>query len=140
MSMSVDFSFLRRMCSCPPMLADTLGRHWLIVRARGLSSLKRPPRTDPDPVRDDFEGARCLRSYSAAGDSICIPFIRALIQKLYLCTGFPIPSFVRFFGLVLGRSPGLWAATAASYCPSKAGEPDRNSISIAKAAKKYHPS
>ena len=27
-----------------------------------------------------------------------------------------------FFGNILGSSPGLWAATAASYCPSRAGE------------------
>ena len=29
---------------------------------------------------------------------------------------------MRFFGKVLRSSPGLWAATAASYCPSRAGE------------------
>ena len=27
----------------------------------------------------------------------------------------------RFFGKVLGSSPGLWDATAASYCPSRVG-------------------
>ena len=39
---------------------------------------------------------------------------------------FPIPSCREVFGLFLGSSPGLWAATAASYCPSRIGELPKN--------------
>ena len=38
-------------------------------------------------------------------------------------TEFPIPSFIEVFRINLGSSPGLWAAPAASYCPSRPGEP-----------------
>ena len=37
-------------------------------------------------------------------------------------TEFPIPSFIEVFRINLGSSPGLWAAPAASYCPSRPGE------------------
>ena len=39
---------------------------------------------------------------------------------------FPSHPAERFFGLILGSSPGLWAATTASYCPSRAGELPKN--------------
>ena len=35
---------------------------------------------------------------------------------------FPSHHAERFFEKVLGSSPGLWAATAASYCPSSPGQ------------------
>ena len=37
-------------------------------------------------------------------------------------TEFPIPSFIEVFRLNFWDSPGLWAPTAASYCPNRAGE------------------
>ena len=40
----------------------------------------------------------------------------------YKCTEFPIPSFIEVFRLSFREFPGLWAATAARYCPSRAGE------------------
>ena len=39
-----------------------------------------------------------------------------------LCDRWKYVADLRFFGLVLRSSPGLWAATAASYCPSREGE------------------
>ena len=37
-------------------------------------------------------------------------------------TEFPIPSFIGVFRLSCREFPGFWAATAASYCPSRTGE------------------
>ena len=42
--------------------------------------------------------------------------------RLPVSREFPIPSFIEVFRLSLGSSHGLWAATAASYCPSRPGE------------------
>ena len=41
---------------------------------------------------------------------------------------FPSHHAERFFGKVLGSSPGLWAPTAASYCPSMAGEMQKQNM------------
>ena len=77
--MSVDFSFLRRMCSCPPpMLAAGMAAAavtLVIVPARGLAAASLWQRPDPDgDVRHDFEGARCrvdIRLSHSAEGSIC---------------------------------------------------------------------
>ena len=37
-------------------------------------------------------------------------------------TEFPIPSFIEVFRVSFREFPGVWAATAASYRPSRAGE------------------
>ena len=43
-------------------------------------------------------------------------------------TEFPNPSCREVFGFFLGSYPGLWATTAASYCPSRAGELPKNNL------------
>ena len=45
--------------------------------------------------------------------SVCYPVSHPVMQR-------------DFFGFFLGGSPGFWAATAASYCPSRAGELPKN--------------
>ena len=44
------------------------------------------------------------------------------VEKYCNIQSFPSHHSLRFFGLVLVSSPDLWAPTAASYCPSRAGE------------------
>ena len=44
------------------------------------------------------------------------------VEKYCNIQSFPSHHSLRFFGLVLVSSPDLWAPTAASYFPSRAGE------------------
>ena len=44
------------------------------------------------------------------------------LRCTFLLQSFPSHHAERFFGKVLKSYPGFWAATAASYCPSRAGE------------------
>ena len=51
------------------------------------------------------------------------PFQYQVIEKVpgTGTTEFPIPSCREVFVLFVGSFPGLWAATAANYCPSRGG-------------------
>ena len=64
-----------------------------------------------------FEGTLTWEGKSHPLDNECI-----LLRGIYRVSH-PIMHYAeRFFGKVLGSSAGLWAATAASNCPSRAGE------------------
>ena len=47
---------------------------------------------------------------------------KVYMRNLKASTEFPIPSFIEVFQLSFREFPGLWATSAASYCPSRAGE------------------
>ena len=75
--------------------------------------------TEWAPQRVTFEKSRLYVSKAGRGQSqkqedlgegpdLTVPLLQ----------GFPSHHSYRFFGLVLGSYPGLWASTAASYCPT----------------------